>query len=54
MSKKAQTQWDRVPKKNRWKVIRYGILGAFIGYLGLLFRTPLDITDEADQADKKE
>ena len=40
MSKKNKTQWDSVPKEQRKKVIRQGILGAFIGFLGLVPKIP--------------
>ena len=51
MSKKHKTQWDSVPKEQRKKVIRQGILGAFIGFLGLVPKIPKESgTDSKDGA----
>ena len=51
MSKKHKTQWDSVPKEQRKKVIRQGILGAFIGFLGLVLKIPKESgTDSKDGA----
>lgn len=49
MSKKHKTQWDSVPKEQRKKVIRQGILGAFIGFLGLVPKIPKpDCTNDSN------
>lgn len=57
MSKKHKTQRDSVPKEQRKKVIRQGILGAFVGFLGLVPKIPKESrTDNKDRAadDEKE